>query len=184
MLSPCVVGIDLSLTSTGVVTVAGGRVTSIGRVVSKGKKDDTLQMRWQRLHLIRGQIAAKVGPVDPDLVVIEAPSFGSQYGHPHDRSGLWWMVMASLMESGYRVAQVPPTVRAKYGTGKGNAPKDQVLTDVVRRYVDLPAAVRGNDEADALILAAMGSRHLGQPLEDSLPKLHLAAMDGVAWPAP
>jgi hypothetical protein len=50
---PCVIGIDLSLTSTGIATVIDGHVTSILRVVSKGKKDDTLPMRWQRLDLIR-----------------------------------------------------------------------------------------------------------------------------------
>jgi crossover junction endodeoxyribonuclease RuvC len=121
-----------------VAIVADGRVVRIERVVSKGKKTDTLQMRWNRLHTIRGQLAARMYALDPDLVVIEAPSFGSQYGHPHDRSGLWWMVMDSLMTSRYDVAQVPPTVRAKYGTGKGNAPKDQVLTDVVRRYSICP----------------------------------------------
>jgi crossover junction endodeoxyribonuclease RuvC len=166
---PCVVGIDLSLTSTGLAVVVDGRVSHLQRVVSKGKKDDTLQMR----------------PIlEPDLIVIEAPSFGSQYGHPHDRSGLWWMVMDMFISMGFQVAQVPPTVRAKYGTGKGNAPKDLVLTDVVRRYTDLPTSITKNDEADALILAAMGSRSLGQPVEDSLPAPHLAAMAGVMWPSP
>jgi crossover junction endodeoxyribonuclease RuvC len=60
-----------------------------------------------------------------------------------------------------------------------------VLTDVVRRYVGAAGTVlRGNDEADALVLAAMGSRHLGQPLEGSLPAAHLGAMAGAKWPSP
>ena len=181
---PCVVGIDLSLTSIGIATVVDGLVTRIERVVSKGRKDDTLEMRWQRLHSIQVSVWARVGPRDPDLVVIEAPSFGSQYGHPHDRSGLWWMVMDSLMGPDFSVVQVPPTVQAKYGTGKGNAPKDQVLTDVVRRYTQLPTVLRGNDEVDVLILAAMGSRRRGWPVKDDLPKTHLAAMDVVGWLAP
>ena len=45
MFMPCVVGIGLPLTSTGVATVIGGQVASIGRVVSKGRKNDTLAMR-------------------------------------------------------------------------------------------------------------------------------------------
>jgi hypothetical protein len=69
----------------------------------------------------------------------------------------------------------------KYATGKGMIAKDAVLAAVVRRYVGID--VTCNDEADALILAAMGARHLGQPIEDSLPLTHLAAMDNVHWPA-
>ena len=74
-----------------------------------------------------------------------------------------------------------PTARAKYGTGKGNAAKDAVLAAVIRRY---PAVdVTGNDEADALILAAMGARHLGIPLELSpVPGPCLDALLKVRWP--
>ena len=74
----------------------------------------------------------------------------------------------------------PPTSRATYATGKDNAGKDAVLAAVVRRYPDVD--VTGNDEADALVMAAMGARLLGHPLEDSLPQSHLRALAGLELP--
>jgi len=73
----------------------------------------------------------------------------------------------------------PPKVRAIYATGKA-LDKDQVLAAVVRRYPNVP--IGNNNEADALILAAMGARKLGHPYEPSLPQTHLRAMDGAEWP--
>ena len=69
-----------------------------------------------------------------------------------------------------------------YGTGKGNAGKDEVMLATARRYTN-QAEVANNDQADALVLAAMGARHLGAPIEESLPQSHLRALDKVAWPA-
>ena len=179
---PRTLGIDLSLTSTGLATIIGGEapVMSVHRITSKGSAKDSLTERHLRLLTIGSQVLGFVHRLDPDLVVIEAPSFASKYGHPHDRSGLWWMVVGQTIALGYPVAQVPPTCRAKYATGKGNAAKDVVLTDVVRRYPDV--LVKGNDQADALVLAAMGQRRLDTPVEASLPASHIAGMDGVEWP--
>jgi crossover junction endodeoxyribonuclease RuvC len=175
-----VVGIDLSLTSTGLAAVHPDGATYVSRVVSKGSTKDSLAERHRRLLTIGSQVLGFVHQLDAGLVVIEAPSFASKYGHPHDRSGLWWMVANQVLAHGIPLAAAPPTCRAKYATGKGNAPKDRVLTDVVRRYPEV--MVSKNDEADALVLAAMGARHLGRPIEDSLPLTHLAGMAGVEWP--
>lgn len=182
---PVVVGIDLSLTSTGLAVVTTGErgvlaYGSVMRVASSGTKKDTLVERRERLNLIGHQVIDYVRRMDPQLVVIEAPSMASKYGHPHDRSGLWWLVVNRLMSLEYPVAAAPPTCRAKYATGKGNAAKDDVLTHVVRRYAGV--MVTKNDEADALILAAMGARHLGHPIEESLPAAHVSGLDGVEWP--
>lgn len=175
-----VVGLDLSLTSTGVAVVEDGRVVVLGRVTSTGRKDATLAERAARLDKIAARLAAEVAGAD--LVVVEGPSFGQQrQGGQHDRSGLWWLVVRDRFERGRGVVEVPPACRAKYATGRGNAPKDAVLAAVVRRYGDL-VEVTGNDTADALLLAAMGARHLGRPLEPQLPLTHLAAMDAVHWP--
>lgn len=183
--APTVVGIDLSLTSTGIARIGPGGV-SVHKIVSKGRADATLAQRHARLSLLRDRVALEV--VDADLVVIEGPSLGqkSQSG-VHDRSGLWWLVMDALFDErpggapGPQVVEVPPTNRAKYATGKGNASKDTVLAAVVRRYLDVD--VTGNDEADALVLAAMGSRHLGFPI-DTVPALNREGMAKVHWPEP
>jgi hypothetical protein len=173
-----VTGIDLSLTSTGVASSAG-----LWRIASKGTADADLHTRAVRLGSLAWSIVDTVAnnvAVLPDLVVIEGPSYGSRHGSAHDRSGLWWLVVDRLRAHDIPVAEVPPPSRAKYATGNGGAGKDRVLAAAIKRYPD--ADIDGNDVCDAHILRAMGLRHLGEPLEKSLPETHLGALRRVHWP--
>jgi crossover junction endodeoxyribonuclease RuvC len=176
-----VAGIDLSLTSTGValITTQPDPDRHTRRIESKGQAKATLAERNTRLTRLARAVTDEAGGAD--LIVIEQPAYSRQVGSMHDRSGLWWLVVNILVED-YTgtVVEVSPTTRARYATGKGNAAKDLVLASVIKRYPDWD--VTGNDVADALVLAAMGARHLGYPIEMSLPATHLAAMAGVAWP--
>lgn len=170
-----VVGLDMSLTCTGVAvvqTAPEGASIHLERVRSTGKATDTLQQRQGRLGRLAARVAALVEM--PDLVVIEAPAYGAQNGHQHDRSGLWWLVVYFLMNRGVRVLEVPPTVVKRYATGKGNASKDVVLAAVVRRFLETD--VSDNNLADALTLAAVGARALGEPIDGVISQ---ACMDGM-----
>lgn len=178
-----VVGIDPSLTSTGIAKVdvlPNGLVLPIwtGRIKSSGKRGDTLAQRMARLDSLVNGIGDAFAA--PDLVVIEGPAYAKSNPGMHDRSGLWWLVVRYMFEAKLPVAEVPPTIRAKYATGRGNAGKDEVLSAVVRRYPD--ADITGNDEADALVLAAMGARYMGYPIEESLPAAQKLVVEKVAWP--
>lgn len=175
-----VVGLDLALVSTGVADNTG----TVERIVSTGKANATLSQRATRLGELADQVitAASGWPAYPvpALVVVEGPSFGqSRQRGEHDRAGLWWLVVHQLVDLGVPVAEVPPAVLKRYATGKGTAAKDAVLAAVVRRF---PAVeVTGNDQADALVLAAMGADHLGHPMVP-MPATHRAALQAVAWP--
>ena len=175
-----VVGIDPSLTSTGVAVVDTDDrlVIDVHRVQSKGARGDTWVQRLARIEDMADrvvQIAERRRLYGLGLVVIEAPSLASRNaGSAHDRSGLWWAMYARLNDLDVTVVPVPPANRAKYACGKGNAPKDAVMLAAAKRYPQ--ADLTGNDEADAVILAAIGARLAGQPIEDSLPKTHLDAL--------
>lgn len=182
-----IVGLDLSLSSTGVAHVQrydGGayaaftrHLTVKARHVPRGGEPHTLAERSVRLRRLAGMIVNEC--IDADLVVVEGPSYASDTGKAHDRAGLWWLVVGRLTGGGLNVVEVPPSTVKTYATGKGNASKDAVLAAVIRRY---PAVeVSDNNEADALALAAMGARFTGHPLEHELPKTHLRAMNGVRW---
>jgi crossover junction endodeoxyribonuclease RuvC len=182
-----VVGLDLSLTSTGVaVATQDGAITD--RIISKPTPKATLADRAVRIGLITARVVDFVRGAD--LVVIESPTYATSTGSQHDRSGLWWLVVNRLIAGTMPVVEISPTTRCRYATGRGNASKDDVLSAVIRRYPHVD--VNGNDEADSLVLAAMGARHLGHPLETAtggvlpreMPRTHLAAMDAVAWPNP
>lgn len=171
-----VVGLDLSLTSTGVALIKDGGFAVVDRITSKPKGSDLIA-RWERLYFLRQAIFQEVHGAD--LVVVEGLAYGSVSPHATERAGLWWFAVDYPLRHDQLVAVVPPACRAKYATGKGNAGKDAVLAAVVRRYPDV--AVEGNDEADALVLAAMGARWLGHPIDD-VPAAHLTALDKCLWP--
>lgn len=184
-----VLGIDPSLTATGIALVtldSSNRLEIRDRTPrietrtlhSTGRSDATLAQRRARLgDITDGIIIAAHGA---DLVVIESPSLGQgRQGGQLDRHGLWWIAVERLLDSGHSLALVSPAGRAKYATGKGNASKTDVLLAADRRY---PAAeIADDNQADALVLAAMGCRHLDWPIDD-MPKTHVDAMAAVVWP--
>jgi crossover junction endodeoxyribonuclease RuvC len=172
---PRVIGVDLSLTATG---MSDGTKTWL--VKSVGHKADSLSDRGERL---RGLSVAIVGNCTrASLVVIEQPAFSRQMGHMHDRSGLWWLVVDALTyELHVPVAEVSPTGLKTYATGKGNAKKGAVIDATARRFPDIVTGADDN-RCDSLWLAAMGLDHLGHP-PVQLPQTHRRALDGVRWPA-
>lgn len=174
-----VVGLDLSLQSTGIATP-----TAVRTIPSSGIKGAPLRTRHARLHVIVQDVALAVTEATAPrqaLVVIEGPSLGQARQHgTHDRSGLWWLVVDELLSAGHLVAEVPPTLVKKYATGVGNAKKGAMVDAAARR---LPHVHTGGQEdvVDALWLRAMGCDRYGQPI-CSVPKAHAAALDAVQWP--
>lgn len=173
-----VVGIDLSLTSTGIAFVeTDGDVRWTKTITTTGHRDDTWEQRSRRIGRILDEVCCTFieWGIRGSLVALEAPSYGSTTGSVWDRAGAWWHVYTELTASGQTVLPVAPTVRAKYATGKGTAGKDAVLAAAVRRYADID--ITGNDTADAVILAAIGCRLAGTPIDDPMPALNLTALD-------
>jgi crossover junction endodeoxyribonuclease RuvC len=173
-----IIGLDLSLTATGIAIIDDG-VTSVSTVTSKGAKTATLEERVHRLDDIERRILHEIGIEPADLIVVEQPAFSRTTGHHHDRSGLWWRIVSAADFGIGPVAEVAPTTLKKYATGKGNASKDAVLAATVRRFSTI--AVANNNEADALVLAAMGADHLSHPIA-AMPAAHRVALEAVRWP--
>lgn len=182
-----VVGIDTSLTGTGVAAIdtSTREVVDTRTIGSSGKADASLTDRRHRLGRLVSRIsdAAMLLHLDydqkADLVVIETPAYDSRTGHQHDRSGLWWLLVNRLGSLDIPVVEVTTGGVKKYATGKGNSKKDAVLLAVARRYPHVELS--SNDEADALVLAAMAARALGHPIDD-LPKVNVSALDAITWP--
>lgn len=169
---PHVIGLDLSLTATG---ISDGRWCDT--ITTTGATRDQVAARAARIAHITTTVLEYTRGVD--LVVVEGPAPSRHTGKVWDRAGLWWRVVARLLDAETPVAVVSPSGRARYATGRGNAPKDQVLAAAVRRYPGVP--IGNNNEADATILAAMGLDRLGCPLA-TVPQSHRAALDAVEWP--
>ena len=183
MTGPTVLGLDLSLASTGLAVVADGAVSDVRLVTSPGKQKPPLAFTARRLEFMAREIEYWIRAEPSDLAVIESPSFGSKGGSGHERGALWWEVVRVLVEEELPIAMVAPSTRAKYGTGNGRSDKKEVVAAVRERYpgVEWPAKGKCDDIADAVLLAAMGSRLLGYPIEE-LPAKNLEAMTGMRGP--
>lgn len=174
-----VIGLDLSLTATGVCVIRGGDV----RVFTvKSKPDGDLVSDFaRRCSGIVDGIAREIADVGDDaLIVVESLSLHSKSSSLDRIFASWYLILADLYRRfGQDAVRVSPNQRALYATGKGNASKDMVLLAVAQRYPGVE--LKDNNQADAFVLAAMGMRYLDRPVEASLPIKNLTAMDAVRW---
>lgn len=188
-----ILGIDTSLTSTGVACIYDGALRAGGTdavthclesaPVKRAKGDKTPQTiaeRNTRLCELADSIVECAGhPDDCRIAVVEAPSYGSVGGSTWDRAGLWWMVVSRLMRKDVPVVIVPPKTRALWATGSGASGKAPVAVHLSRLWPDIDPGVT-DDEWDALALASMGAQHLGwMPIELARHREQLAK---VVWP--
>ncbi|MFI2258973.1 hypothetical protein OHU45_25900 [Streptomyces tubercidicus] len=178
---PRVIGLDISLTSTGVAGAGWARAFRPGR-----------RRSHERMHWLCGHI--HVGVQDADLVVVEGAAYaqGAQAGH-HELAGLWWLVTQYLWRHRIPYAVANPHHRTIYATGRANPAQDHpraqrarvakglVRSVAVERYgVECEGPGR-YDQADAAILAAMGLDWLGYPTVP-VPDTHRRALEAVRWP--
>jgi crossover junction endodeoxyribonuclease RuvC len=171
-----VVGLDPSLAGFGVARVAHGRVVSAQRLAPMTRRGH------ERLEFLLDELLPLT--TGADLVVIEGPSYGSpsesQVGH-HERAGLWWLVTQQLWGDRIPYAVCAPGTRAKYATGNGRAGKARVLAAVNERW-PLAQATKDDNIADALVMAAIGARYLGEPIEDGTQGRGLEAVRSLTFP--
>lgn len=142
-------GLDLSLTSTGVSV--GGATRSI-----KSKNRGT-----KRLVEIRDEIVKIVKSERIEIVAIEGYSYASQYSQAHSIGELGGVVKVAVKELGLPVVTIPPTCRAKFATGKGNSSKMDVMNAITVKTGIPFSGSDGNDKCDAWILEQMTLTYLG-----------------------
>lgn len=166
--SPLVVGLDLSLTSTG---VAGDGWTDKIRTKTRGDA---------RIRILIIEIADYIKAAD--LVVMEGPSFGHVGPrNPEDLAGLRVIVRQYCYRHHIPYAVIPPSSLKVYATGNGRAEKGEVRSAVADRYGHLTEGPARYDEADAYVAMAAGHDWLGKPLK-VLPESHRRALAGCQWP--
>lgn len=173
-----VVGIDPSLTATGfgyIYASSGAAHTQV--VITRGHRADTLPDVCGRLDTITAQVTWLAS--ECALAVIEGPSHGSRGGSSWDRAGLWWRLVHRLLRLEIPVAVCPPTVRAKWATGKGNAGKGLVSVAMARLWPDMSEQT-SDDEWDALALATIGAQQLGWAVPTRAH--HADCLAKVSWP--
>lgn len=176
------VGIDLSLTSTGLAALdLDTGEMSTAAITSSGKRTDRLPQNIPRLMTLSETIVAGVDQCSPEVVLIESALFNSCRADTsaHRRAGLWWTVALELSKR-YRVVEVAPASLKKFVTGKGNADKFAMGIQIAKHFGEQALPDAKADRADASGLAALGGYRLGAPgLPDTA--YRDAVMDRVCW---
>jgi len=122
--------------------------------------------------------------VRPHLVAIEDIFTGKNPRTAIKLAKLHGVVEHEIWEAKTRWVIINQQYRAMYATGRGNAPKADVLTAaryVYGRFVGGAARIRTTDDADALILLAMTADWYGYPLVE-VDDTKRRALIPIAWP--
>lgn len=170
VIRPNVVGLDLSLTSTG-LCVEGDAITISTSV--KGV---------ERLRSIAREVMLRVMPLQGPAVCIEGYSFGSRNSQAHAIGELGGVIRLNLWELDIPYVEIPPTCRAKFATGKGNAAKNEVVSAISARTGIIWSGKGADDMCDAWILEEMGRCYFGRERFD-WPQVNRSALDKVDWSA-
>ncbi len=155
----CVIGLDLSLTSTGLVMLGSDSAVMLAMEVK------TRATAAERLMFIRDSVmeaiddaAHGIFPHDPTvLAVIEGYAYGAPYAGPAVGE-LGGVIRVALWEAGIRYVVVPPLRLKQFVTGQGKGGKEAIIKDVFKRWgYEHPS----NDVVDAYGLARMGLGLMG-----------------------
>lgn len=143
-----IIGIDASLTSTG-IAVFNGILTQTAAIQSKKFGTD---------RLIEIRERAKVIIDGADLVAIEGYAF-ARPNQSHQIGELGGVLRVLFHEMKLKVLEVAPSQVKKFATGKGNADKEKMAVAVYKRWGREFAT---NDECDAFVLTEIGRAYFSQ----------------------
>jgi Holliday junction resolvasome RuvABC endonuclease subunit len=144
-----VLGVDASLTATGVANLYNQRLNT--RTIAPKTKGVL------RLHEFREAFTHELRRWHPELVVFEGYGYAGKFTHSHSLGELGGVLKLVALDRKIPFIVVPPTVLKLFVTGKGNTEKNAVSKEAYKRFgVDLT----DNNQIDAAVLAIMGLARL------------------------
>lgn len=161
-------GLDLSLTSTGYCF--DGETGTIC----------TDFFGTERLQAVSDDIGNLIVANKIECVLLEGYSFASRSGQAFSIGELGGVVRLLIHNIGIPLIEIPPTCRAKFATGKGNASKNEVISAISARTGIVWGNPGADDKCDAWILEEMGLAYLGKP-RYSWPEVNLSALEKIDW---
>lgn len=161
-------GLDLSLTSTG---YSINQETGIVATKTKGP---------QRLSVMSNSVLNLVKDNYVDVVLIEGYSFASRNSQAHSIGELGGVIRMRLWEFDIPFIDIPPTCRAKFATGKGNASKNEVISSISAKTNIVWSGAGADDKCDAWILEQMGLEFLGKSQYDWT-EAQRSALKSIEW---
>lgn len=173
------IGIDPSLTSTGVVVLRDEEVLMCETLPNQPSLY-LVERVAKILHRVEQVVKLnyKRYPKESIVIALEGFSYGSKGRSVFDIGYLGWRIRELLinMESSFKIKWllVPPSNLKKYASGKGNCKKEIVIMNVFKRWNQ---EFEDNNQADAYVLARVAKSYF-YPEEDLL-EFQKESMEGV-----
>jgi crossover junction endodeoxyribonuclease RuvC len=152
-LNICILGIDASLTHTGLVILNPANELIHAETVSPKTKGT------QRLIDYGQYVEDFLYKYEPAIAVMEGYAFTPAVGHAFGLGELGGIIKCELWKHGVPVHIVAPMSLKKFGTGSGKGDKNKIMLSVYRKY---GIELKDDDQTDAFILAQIGLRILQQ----------------------
>jgi crossover junction endodeoxyribonuclease RuvC len=148
-----IIGIDPSLTGTGIVVLENDKI--IYKQILTSKLKDIARLYDLRDKLKK--IIFKFLQVNI-FVVLEGYSFGSRIGQSFSIGEWCGLIKMFLYENNIPFIVVQPTILKKFVTGKGNVHKDLILMNIYKKFKVDFTRFKGNANniGDAFSLAIIG----------------------------
>ena len=147
-----ILGLDLSLTATGIVVLDGEDLVKADTVGYSLKRASSEKERIERLTMITGRIMGAIKQFEVKEVCLEGYAYSAR-GAQNDLGELHGVVKTQIY-LGFRIVPriISPSQARKLALGKGNLPKDKVLDLLTKRGYKLA----DHNQGDALVIAQAG----------------------------
>lgn len=127
-----ILGIDQSLTCTGMVLFDKGEAVHFELITTAADKTDEFD-RFKRAEYISDRIVELCDEENITDVSIEGLGFGSSGNATRDLGGLQYLIVTKLMKNNTNIIITPPTTLKKYATDNGRASKVEVFEAIEAR---------------------------------------------------
>lgn len=164
--------LDLSATTWGWAAHTGEPSPMVGQVELDGNG-------VRRMAQARDMVRVLLDRFQPEVVVVEGYSFGSKGQAVVTLGEVGGVVRLELFDRAVAWTELSPSTRMKLATGKGQASKEAVLAEAIRRLGYQGSSL---DEADALWLLEAVRQAYALPGAVKLPRAHMDALDRITWP--
>lgn len=148
----CVVGIDPSLKGFAMVAMYEDKEVVEKEMSTEATK--TLQGRVTRLRTLANFAEDFIKEHVPELCLIEGYAFGAKGQSVSKMYELGGVVRDRIVGLADDTVEIPPSNLKRFLTGRGNAPKMDIMQKLVRRF---DREFKSDNLADAFGLALLGS---------------------------
>lgn len=140
-----IIGLDLSLNSTGMAVITNQNKEYTNTITTNNKGiNKIIEIKKRIINIIK--------KYEEEEIIIGIEGYGYNTVYAHKIGELGGVVKTALIEEfpGCKIVIIPPAVVKKYITGSGNAKKEQML---LKLFIKFGKQFKNSDEADAYSIA-------------------------------